>query len=463
MLAEMAAPVQTVGRYALFDEIASGGMASIHIGRLVESLGFSRTVAVKRLHAQFAKDPQFVAMFLDEARLAARIRHPNVVPTLDIVSTGDELFLVMEYVAGAPLSRLGSVLQERKEHVPPRIAAAIMSGVLHGLHAAHEATSESGQPLQLVHRDVSPQNVLVGADGAPRLLDFGVAKAVGQIHTTRDGQLKGKLAYMSPEQLHSRKVDRRTDVYAAGVVLWEVLVGKRLFLGDSDGATVTKVLGAPVEAPSVARPDLGEAFDACVMRALAREADDRFQSAKEMALALESASRTLGMASSSEIGEWVTQLVGDDLKSRAQRIVEIESSGAAAQSQRPTVPESDLSSISVSHTGIHTTKPKTRLIAAGLIVLAASGAFAVVLARRSAAPVATHPLAADPQPSITAATSTPSQAEPATPTIAPRSVAPTSLAATTRHKAPQPAASSCDPPFTYEGGIKSYKPWCYGK
>src|SRR5262245_51026591 len=172
--------MSVIGRYALHGELASGGMATVHLGRLLGPVGFSRTVAIKRLHAQYAQDPEFVSMFLDEARLAARIRHPNVVPTLDVVATSGELFLVMEYVPGESLSRLARAARDRMERMPPRIVSAIMSGVLHGLHAAHEAKSERGEPLGIVHRDVSPQNVLVGTDGVARVLDFGVAKAAGR-------------------------------------------------------------------------------------------------------------------------------------------------------------------------------------------------------------------------------------------------------------------------------------------
>src|SRR5262249_50892141 len=154
------------------------------------------------------------SMFLDEARLAARIKHPNVVPTLDVVAEDGELFLVMEYVHGESLSRLLRVAINRGEMVPPRIVSSIIAGVLYGLHAAHEAKSESGEPLNIVHRDVSPQNILVGSDGVVRVLDFGVAKAAGRLHTTREGQLKGKIAYMPPEQLNNKPLTRRADVYA---------------------------------------------------------------------------------------------------------------------------------------------------------------------------------------------------------------------------------------------------------
>ncbi|MGH7294995.1 MAG: serine/threonine-protein kinase, partial [Polyangiaceae bacterium] len=225
-------------------------MATVHLGRLLGPAGFARTVAIKQLHAQFATDPEFVSMFLDEARLAARIRSPHVVPIVDIVADGGELLLVMDYVQGESLVRLlRSVLQAR-ELVPLDIAVAVIAGALHGLHAAHEATDEQGNPLGIVHRDVSPQNILVGTDGLARLLDFGVAKAAGRIQTTREGQIKGKIAYMAPEQLRSEPVTRRTDVYAAAVVLWETLTCRRLFRADNEGAIVTSILQSEIEPPS---------------------------------------------------------------------------------------------------------------------------------------------------------------------------------------------------------------------
>ncbi|HEX4514731.1 MAG TPA: serine/threonine-protein kinase, partial [Polyangiaceae bacterium] len=221
-----------LGRYTLFDVIASGGMASVHFGRMIGPAGFARTVAIKRLHPHLAHDAEFATMFLDEARLAARIQHPNVVQTLDVVSHDNELLLVMEYVRGETLSRLLTAARKRKVAIPQRIVSAILIGVLHGLHAAHDAKSEQGMPLEIVHRDVSPQNVLVGADGVVRVVDFGVAKAASRAHSTRDGQIKGKLQYMAPEQLKREGVDRRADVYAVGVMLWECLAARKLFVAD---------------------------------------------------------------------------------------------------------------------------------------------------------------------------------------------------------------------------------------
>jgi hypothetical protein len=176
-------------------------MATIHLGRLLGASGFARTVAIKRMHPQYAKDEEFSAMFADEARMAARIQHPNVVAMLDVVLEAGELLLVMDYVHGEPLSRLVRASSREGRDIPPGIAATVMAQALHGLHAAHTAKGADGRALDLVHRDVSPQNILVGLDGTTRITDFGIAKALGRSHTTRDGSVRGKLAYMAPEQL----------------------------------------------------------------------------------------------------------------------------------------------------------------------------------------------------------------------------------------------------------------------
>ena len=322
-------PERVVGRYAVYGEIASGGMATVHLGRVVGAAGFARTVAIKRMHPQYVREPDFVAMFTDEARLAARVQHPNVVATVDVVAARDELLLVMDYVHGVSLSRLLRLGIDRGERIPPEIVATIITSALHGLHAAHEARSERGQPLGLVHRDVSPQNVLVGADGVARVLDFGVAKAVGRTQVTREGQVKGKLGYMSPEQLHDEPLDRRSDVYAAGVVLWETLVGERLFSGGNEGAVLHRVLYESVAAPSTRVPGLPAGFDEVVLRAVDRDRSRRFASAREMALALE---RLVPLAASSEVGAWVERVAEKELSERAAVIAEIEEGGGLVMS-----------------------------------------------------------------------------------------------------------------------------------
>jgi serine/threonine protein kinase len=296
-------------------------MATVHIGRLLGPVGFARTVAIKRLHPPLAKDPEFVAMFLDEARLAARIRHPNVVSTLDVVATEGELFVVMEYVPGESLARLLRAVRTNNEMVPVPIAATIMVGVLHGLHAAHEARDERGEPLRIVHRDVSPHNILVGTDGDAHVIDFGIAKARGRMQVTRQGQIKGKLSYMPSEQLLGQALDHRADVFAASIVLWEALTGQRLFQGTDDGDVYAKVLLGKVDPPSLYARELSPAIDEIVMRGLARDKTQRFATAREMALALEAA---IPLAPPSQVGTWVEGLVGDSLAERTQQIAGIE-------------------------------------------------------------------------------------------------------------------------------------------
>jgi serine/threonine protein kinase len=322
---------RVLGRYALYEKIASGGMATVHLARLIGPVGFSRTVAIKRLHPHYASDAEFVAMLLDEARLAARIVHPNVVQTVDVVADEGELFIVMDYVQGESLNRLLGAVAASGLFVEPRVASAIAADLLHGLQAAHEATGASGEPLGIVHRDVSPHNVVVGVDGSARVLDFGIAKAASRSQTTREGQLKGKLAYMSPEQVVGGDVDARTDVYAASVVLWETLTAQRLFRADSDTELLGKVHGGAVERPSLymeesARAALSEGtleeLDAIVLRGLARRASDRYPTAGAMARELE---ECLPPAPKGQVGDWVKHLAKAGLEKRAASLAEIES------------------------------------------------------------------------------------------------------------------------------------------
>ncbi|AKT42654.1 serine/threonine-protein kinase [Chondromyces crocatus] len=297
------------GRYETLRPIASGGMATVYLGRALGGGGFERLVAIKVLHPHVSSEPEFVAMFLDEARLAAQIHHPNVVATLDLVQ--DPLFLVMEYVEGPSLYALLRACKKHQHPLPLGIGLRIFVDMLAGLHAAHELTDVSGLPLRLVHRDVSPQNVLVGADGISRITDFGVARAESRISTTRGGALKGKLGYMSPEQVRAQAVDRRSDVYAAGAVLWEILTGERLFKADNEAAMITQILtGSPLNPRSEA-PDVPEALDVACMHALTNDANRRYATAAAFAEAIEQAvamSPGITIASSRAVGALVKGL-----------------------------------------------------------------------------------------------------------------------------------------------------------
>jgi serine/threonine protein kinase len=459
--------------YALHAELASGGMATVHLGRVVGSAGFARTVAVKRLHAQFAKDPDFLAMFLDEARLAARVQHPNVVATLDVGVKGDEVFLVMEYVHGESVSQLLRASRARGEAMPVDVAVSIASGVLHGLHAAHEAKDENGEPLMIVHRDVSPHNVLVGADGISRVFDFGIAKAVGQQHSTREGQLKGKLPYMPPEQLRGSPLDRRADLYSVGAVLWELLTGRRLFDGDNEGAIVGQVLNQRVEPPSRLAPQVPAALDEAVLTALSREPSRRFATARRMALALESASPAAGPV---RVGEWLEELAGDALARRTSMIARIESGDASAGGGGDAARASGPRLIEVTDT-LPMTRHEAgssrgkRLLYALTLVAAALAVGSWFAFRASPAPLPPS-ATASPPPVDTPAASVSPQTQQEPPTASPATVDTGRLVTPVRparvsHPAhpsssvPAKAQSAaCNPPFTWESGVKVPKLNC---
>ncbi len=313
-------PLQ-LGRYSLLAQLASGGMAAVYLGRLNGEEGFGRPVAIKRLHPHLAEEPQFVSMFLDEARLAARIQHPNVVPTLDVVKLGRELFIVMEYVRGESLAALLKVVTSTGVTIPVPVVAAITIGVLNGLHAAHEAADEQGNKLWIVHRDVSPQNVLVGTDGVARVFDFGIAKAAMRLQSTREGQLKGKLAYMAPEQL-SGEASHRTDIYSAGIVLWEMLTCRRLITGETEAQLLRRVTGVDVKPPSRHNDEVTPEIDRIVLKALAKDPADRYPSARAMS---EDLDRAVRPASSIVVADWVESLCHDSLVARSKLVADLES------------------------------------------------------------------------------------------------------------------------------------------
>ncbi len=309
--------VRTLGRYLISQPIAVGGMASVHLGKLNGPAGFGRTVALKRMLQSFGANPKARTMLLDEARLTSRVNHPNVVQTLDVVEDGTELYLVLDYVHGESLDHLLERCRELKTPPSPRIVAAVVVGVLRGLHAAHCAKGEDGQPLELVHRDLSPHNIIVDVHGVPRVLDFGVARARGRLQGTQDGQLKGKLAYLAPEQVHGDS-SPRSDLFAAGVVLFEALTLRPLFQGSSEAEVLASVLLCKVPTLSSLGLD-APPLQAVLDRVLDREPSRRFATAAEMADAVEAC----GVASASELAAWVTSLAAEALGARAKREEEL--------------------------------------------------------------------------------------------------------------------------------------------
>jgi serine/threonine protein kinase len=292
--------------------IASGGMASIHVAVTADQQ--QRVLALKRVHPHLAS-ANFTKMLLDEAALGACIRHENVVTTYGADMIGDEVFMVMEYVPGLPLH----VIMQKAQPLalPARFAVAIVADALRGLHAAHEAVDERGDSLGIVHRDVSPQNIMLGQDGIARVLDFGIAKAERRAQETACGDLKGKLSYMAPEQLRGDAVDRRTDVYAASVVLWETLVGASLFNDRSDAGTFANALRGCSTRPGLRVRGIPPELDAIVMRGLATRPEDRFATALDMARALDGVV-AFNPVRPNELGAWLRELGADALEKRAQ-------------------------------------------------------------------------------------------------------------------------------------------------
>jgi serine/threonine-protein kinase len=305
---------QRLDRYDLVAELASGGMATVFLGRIAGVGGFQRFVAIKRLHPHLAGDQEFVEMFLDEARLAASIHHPNVVPILEVGTSDRGYYLVMEYIEGDTLARLLARAATVRERIPLGVLIRILLDILAGLHAAHELKGDNEQYLNLVHRDVSPQNILVGIDGTARITDFGVARAATRLSTTRAGQLKGKLAYMAPEQARAGTIDRRADLFALGTVLWEVLADRRLFKGEGEADTLNRVLFEPIPRLLDTAPDTAPALASITMKALDRDPDNRQPNAATFADELEKAARSLSsIASHREVARYVQSMIGQEI------------------------------------------------------------------------------------------------------------------------------------------------------
>jgi serine/threonine-protein kinase len=261
-------------------------------------------------------------MLLKEARLAARVRHPNVVPTLDVVASKGDVLLVLEYVHGESLSTLcRTQAKEKREHIPVDVAIGVMHGVLQGLDAVHDATDEKGRPLGLVHRDISPPNVIVGSDGMARVLDFGIAKALEHLEESNPDRVKGKSGYMSPEQIRGERLSQRSDVFSAGIILWELLATRRLFTAEQETERMQKILEGNYRSPTFHRPDLPSVLDDVVMRALELDAEKRYASPRDFAAALEKAAPG---ATQRRVAEWVNDLAGEALAARSRMLAQVD-------------------------------------------------------------------------------------------------------------------------------------------
>ena len=319
----------SLASYQLLGKIARGGMGTVYVARRAGAHGFQRLYAIKLMHEHLADNEEFAQMFLDEARLAARLHHPNVVPIVDIGNVDGREFVVMDYVEGCSLAQLFKLSPSER---PWRAIAKIACDFLTGLHAAHELVGDDGRSLGVIHRDVSPQNVLIGLDGVSRVTDFGIAKAESRMTETRPGLRKGKLAFMAPEQLHDGAIDRRADIFSAGVVLWSALTGEALFAGNSDAATMRNLLQMEIPPPSEAELAPPPALDKVCLKALERDPEDRFQTAQEFVEAIRAAAIELGDPGSAKVvSEWVCSVAADKIEVRRRAIAEVNSNDSSIQ------------------------------------------------------------------------------------------------------------------------------------
>jgi len=308
---------EMLDRYELIAPLARGGMGSVHLARLPGAGGFQRLYAIKVMHPHLAEETEFVGMLLDEARIAARIHHPNAVPIVDVCHSSRGFYLVMDYIDGVTLARLLSATGALPWRERTRAAIRVILDALAGLHAAHELTDDEGNPLGIVHRDVSPQNIMVGADGVGRITDFGIALAASRIVASRPGLIKGKPSYMSPEQVSAAPADRRADVFAMGIVLWEALTHARLFHAEMEVGALMQVMAAEIKPPSSIVPEVPASLDAVCMKALERPLERRWESARAMADALESAASAAGLlASTHEVSDVLRATFSDEFAAR---------------------------------------------------------------------------------------------------------------------------------------------------
>jgi serine/threonine-protein kinase len=410
---------ERLGRYQLVEPLAQGGMGLVFAGRLLGAHGVERLVAIKTLRPITSASDR--AALLREARLTSRLHHRNVVATLDLGEVDDVPYVVMELVDGVSLSRLLTTLQEANEPIGVELAAWIVMQAAHGLHAAHELTDAEGRKLGLVHRDVSPQNILLSMSGDVKLADFGIAKFAGRDESTATGMIKGKFGYMSPEQASAGAIDRRSDVFALGIVLWEALTQQKLFASNTPARTILRVIEHQPEAPSVIRPDIGDEISQLIMRCLAKDPAARFPTAAAFGDALRSALRARPTAiDEADLAATIERLFGQERRVMMDRL-RSEPLGEATPdslSPSPSPGGADASSVAVSRSTPRPRGRSRRALGAALVVLVGAGAWFVarrgppepapsdVSAHSASAPA--ESAAAETVPSVTPPTAVPS-------------------------------------------------------
>ncbi len=320
------------GKYTLIDRIAVGGMAEIFLARQAGLEGFEKTIVIKRIRPHLSKQPNFVKMFLNEAKLAAQLNHPNIVQIYDLGKIGESYFIAMEYIFGRDMRRIIPKADALGIPFPMVYALKIASSVCEGLYYAHARTDLYGNALNIVHRDVTPENIFVSFDGTVKVLDFGIAKAANQIEQTRAGEIKGKLSYMSPEQCMGKTLDNRSDIFSLGVVLYEWLTGFKLFTGDSEVAILKSITEGKIYAPSYFKADIPEGVEAILMKALEKDRERRYQTAWEMQYDLDQfLSQYEFTPSNIHLSNFLKQLFNDELEEEKDRLAQFRQAGGGPE------------------------------------------------------------------------------------------------------------------------------------
>ena len=318
-------PVESVptaiGKYRLLAELGHGGMARVFLAVAHGPSGFSKLVVLKMIRVHLADDPDTLQMFLDEARLAGRLNHPNVVHTLEVVEEDGRYLMVMEYLEGQAFASVLRRARHETKEMPLHFHLRGLTDALQGLHYAHELKDFDGTPLNLIHRDVSPQNIFITYDGQVKMLDFGIAKAITSSSETKAGVIKGKIAYMAPEQFLGEKLDRRVDIYAMGAVLWQAATGQRLWRGVPDGQVIHRVIRGEVPEPATLNPQVNPELARIAMKALARDRDERYPSCVELQTDLEALVEQIGgKVTGRDVGAYVGEMFADVRKEIAATI-----------------------------------------------------------------------------------------------------------------------------------------------
>jgi len=453
-----------LGRYQLLQKLASGGMASVYLARAAGPAGFEKVIALKRIHPHLAEEKNFVDMFLDEARIASRIDHANVCSVFDFGEADGTYYIAMEFLAGEPFAQVAKQMARSSEHLKdPRRAhfvARMIADACEGLHAAHELRSREGEMLNVVHRDISPQNLFITYDGVVKVVDFGIASATDRLHHTQGSEVKGKFSYMAPEQARGTKgarLDRRADVFALGIVLWEMLALKRLFRRDTPAETLMALVHDPIPTPSSQRPGLTAEFDAIAMKALARNPDERYPTARELGRDLGKAIGKAGeVMGNVDLAEWMETLA-PHAREKSRRQIEGALQGEAQRSSlAPPTEVSGSDIIVIEQSNVH-----ARMLAAR-----GAGATEAAAEEEEAATQARSSPGMTPPPGL--APSLQQQRAPAPPMLPPRvqrmSVPPPPpMDPTSRHEAvlmPEPRSSV--PKLVYIGGALALMIGCVG-